>query len=146
MRKHVYLFFVLCFATFISSCDKENNEENNTPPKTKMEILTAKTWVYDEYFTNYNGANTQLAYKRGKANNALNLSLNRVHFKGDGTYHETTETGTTLNGTWKFLNSETGVETKNSLGTFTSNVILLSETSYIWYDQASGTYGKMIPQ
>lgn len=76
----------------------------------------------------------------------MDLSLNKVRYNADGTYQETTENGTTISGTWKFLNGETQTEVTNVMGTFTSNVISLTETSFIWYDQSVGRYGKMIPQ
>lgn len=131
-------FVVVCF-----SCNK-----NNDSPTTKLELLTSKTWKYDEYFRNYNSSPTVLYYKRGKTSNLLNLDQNRVTFKSDGSYSEITETGATLSGTWQFLNNETEVQVNNINGTFTSTIIILEDQRYYWYDSfnSNGTYGKMIPQ
>ena len=125
----------------LSSCKKDD-----APAKSKKEYLTSKAWVYDEYFTNYNTSSTMLAYKRGKQNNSMNLASNVVKFNTDGTYQETTETGAHLSGTWQFLSDETQTQVVNEVGTYTSNIILINDTKYEWYDQVSGRYGKMIPQ
>src|SRR5438128_599837 len=134
------LLLVFVFACSFMGCKKDKD-------KSKTELLTSKTWIYDEYFTNYNSSNTILAYKRTKTANSLNLSLNKTQFNSDGTVTETNQNGQVISGTWKFLNNESQTETKNQVGTFTSNIISLSENSYIWYDPVtnSGTYAKMIP-
>jgi hypothetical protein len=144
MKTICYVLFFVFLGFSLTSCKKESN--GTTTKKSKTELLTSKTWIYDEYFTNYNQASTLLAYKRDKANNIMNLSLNKVKYNADGTYEETKENGTVLTGTWKFLNGETQTEVENTNGTFTSNIVSLSETSYIWYDQSAGRYGKMIAQ
>jgi hypothetical protein len=144
MKAIYYISFLTFLALNLTSCKKDNDSRTTT--KSKTELLTSKTWIYDEYFTNYNQATTLLAYKRDKASNTMNLSLNKIKFNTDGTYQETTESGSILTGTWRFLNGETQTEVINSTGTFTSDVISLSETSYIWYGQSVGRYGKMIPQ
>ena len=126
-----------------SSCKKDKDKA-----RTKTDLLTSKTWIYDEYFRGYNTNNTILYYKRGKANNLLNLDPAKVTFRTDGTYTEVNETGTTFNGMWKFLNGETGVQVINTVGTFSSTIIILDDQRYYWYDAttSNGTYGKMIPQ
>jgi hypothetical protein len=125
------------------SCKKD---KDNTP-KTKSEYLTSKTWVYDEYYREYN-TSPVLYYKRGQNNNLINLDQNKVTYRTDGTYTETTETGTVLNGTWEFLNNESQVQVVNSTGTYTSTIITLSDQKYEWLapTTSNGTFGKMIPQ
>ena len=131
----------LLLAAGFSSCKK-----NDIPPtKSKMEYLTSKAWVYDEYFTGYNTSSTLLAYKRGKANNSMNMSLNRVKFNSDGTYQEITESGQQLSGTWKFLNNETSTEVTNIEGVFTATIMVLNDSKYEWYNSTTGRYGKLIP-
>ena len=145
--KPLNLFCLLFFIVFVSSCKKDS--VTNTPTtKTKIEILTSHTWMYDEYFRFYNGTTPTLYFKKGRTNNYLDLTLNRVTFRTDGTYTEITETGSTLNGTWKFLNNETQVQVVNSVGTFTSTIIILDDTKYHWFDpiNSNGTFGEMIPQ
>ena len=128
------------------SCKK--NDTAVTAPKTKTELLAANTWIYTEYFRSYNTSNTILYYKRGKSNNLLNLDINKITYKTDGTYSEINEAGNTFTGTWKFLSGETQIQIVNSVGTFTSNIVLLDDKNFYWYDPISsaGTYGKMTPQ
>jgi hypothetical protein len=145
MKRFSWLIaIVFIFFSFFMSCKKENYSK----PKTKTELLTSKTWVYEEYFREYNSSNTVLVYKRGKSNNSFNLDLNKVTFRTDGTYTETTETGAILNGTWSFKNNETQTEVVNSVGTFTSSIVLLDENHYHWFipTASNGTFGKLIPQ
>lgn len=149
MKQLLYTAFAICMSVFMISCSKDSPSTTTpTTIKTKKELLTANTWLYDEYFRNYNTSNTVLYYKKDKGNNLINLSSNRVTYKADGTYTEITETGATLNGTWTFLNNETQVQVTNSYGTYTSTIMLLDATHYNWLDQtaSNGTYGKLIPQ
>lgn len=55
--------------------------------------------------------------------------------------------GSTITGTWRFLNNETQYEVTNSLGTWTTSVMQLTENNLIWIlpNADNGTYGKMIP-
>jgi hypothetical protein len=144
MRKLIYLAAVAGSLLLVGGCTKDTASTGGI--RTKTEMLTAKTWIYNEYFTSYNATNTALVFKLGKANNLRDYSVNRVKFNADGTYQETNENGAQLTGTWQFLNNETQTQVKNSLGTFTSNIIRLSETNYEWYQPSSGTYGEMINQ
>ena len=73
--KTIGLISILVLFLSTVSCEKDSSPDT---PKTKTELLTSKTWLYDEYFTNYNIANTLLTYKRGKTPNSSNLSLNQV--------------------------------------------------------------------
>ena len=127
------------------SCSKDKDDDK---VKTKMELLTQKTWLYDEFFTDYDESPTVLAYKRGKTNNSYNLSQVTVKFNSDGTYSETLQAGGTLTGTWKFLNNETQTEVINNSGTYTSTIINLSENSFIWQDltRSGGILAKLINQ
>ena len=104
--------------------------------------------MYDEYFRSYNNSNTVLYYKRGKSNNLLNYDLSRNTYRADGTYTEITSNGSTLSGTWKFLNNEAQIQVVNSFGTYTSTIMALDETKFYWLEPNvdNGTYGKMIPQ
>ena len=110
-----------------------------------MELLTAKPWIYDEYYRNYNTGTPVLYYKRGNTNNLINLDPAKVTFRTDGTYTETDQNGTTYNGTWQLLNNETQTQVINSTGTFTSTIVSLDDQKYVWLDPttANGTQGKM---
>jgi hypothetical protein len=139
-------FRILLFGIFMTSLVSCKKDSTNDAPKTKMELLTSKTWVFDEYITNYNSSTGSLVYKKGKTSNSLNLSVNSTKFNSDGTETEINQNGQTVNGTWQFLNNETQTKTTNPVGTFTSTIITLTENSYIWYDATAnnGTYAKMI--
>ena len=111
----------------------------------RLHLLTANTWVYDEYFYYYGTASPDLVWKTNKANSTFNLSRNVVNFFTDGTYSETDQNGNFYNGTWTFLNNQTQVQVNNVLGTFTSTIQRLDSTRYEWYEASSGHYGEMIP-
>jgi len=127
------------------SCSKYNT---NIKVKTKMELVTQKIWVYDEFITDYDEYPSIFAYKRGKANNSMDLSLVTVKFNTDGTYSETLPNGTAGTGTWKFLNNETQTAVKNTSGTYTSTIITLADNNFIWEDhtRSGGILAKMVNQ
>jgi hypothetical protein len=111
----------------------------------RLQLLTSKPWIYTEYFNGYNFTNPLLVWKTNKANSPLNLSKNVVKFNPNGTYTEVTEDGTTLNGTWTFLNNQQQVQVNSSKGTFTSTIMLLNTERYEWLNYVGGsTYGEMI--
>ena len=145
MRTRIQLILSGIMLLGLLSCSKDKDDNK---VKTKMELLTQKTWVYDEFITDYDESPTVLAYKRGKTNNSYNLSQVTVKFNTDGTYSETLQAGGSLAGTWKFLNNETQTEITNSSGVYTSTIINLSENSFIWQDptRSGGILAKMIYQ
>jgi len=145
MRTRIQLILSGIMLLGLLSCSKDKDDDK---VKTKMELLTQKTWVYDEFITDYDESPTVLAYKRGKTNNSYNLSQVTVKFNTDGTYSETLQAGGSLAGTWKFLNNETQTEITNSSGVYTSTIINLSENSFIWQDptRSGGILAKMIYQ
>jgi hypothetical protein len=147
MRTRIQLILSGIFLSALLSCSKDNDNDNDKV-KTKMELLTQKTWVYDEFFTDYDESPTVVAYKRGKTNNTLNLSQVTVKFNTDGTYTETLTAGGSLAGTWKFLNNETQTEVKNTSGTYTASIITLADNNFIWQDltRSGGILAKMINQ
>ncbi|MEO9021280.1 MAG: hypothetical protein ABI237_16045 [Ginsengibacter sp.] len=139
--KITLITFLIILLINIISCKK-----NNDNSKTKTELLTSKTWVYDEYFEGYNSSNTILYYKRGKSSNLINFGIDRVTFKSDGTYSEINETGETLNGTWALLNGESQLQVINTTGTYISTIVVLNNDNYYWYDpsRANGIFAKMV--
>lgn len=144
--KNIKLFSLVLLSIIFFSCKKEKDEP--AKPKTKTELLTARTWMYDEYFRSYNNSNTILYYKRGKSNNLLNYDQSRNTYRADGTYTEITSNGSSLSGTWRFLNNEVQIQVVNSFGTYTSTIMALDEGRFYWLEPNAdnGTYGKMIPQ
>ena len=112
----------------------------------RLQLLTSKTWVYQEYFTNFSLTAPSLVWKTNKANSTLNLSPDVVKFNTNGTYTETDQFGNVYNGTWLFLNNQTQVQVSNSQGIFTSTIKLLDTERYEWLATDGDTYGEMIPR
>jgi hypothetical protein len=135
------LFCVSILAITFLSCSKDKDET-----KSKTQLLTAHTWVYNEYFTNYNQSSTILQYKKGKSNNMLDLTGDVLTFKADGTFSRIDYMGQPQSGTWQFLSNETQLSTIEGGVTHTSNIILLNENMFTWHDVPFGNYGEMIPK
>jgi hypothetical protein len=149
MRTRIQFILSGILLVGLLSCSKDNDNDNdNGKVKTKMELITQKTWVYDEFITDYDESPTVLAYKRGKTNNSYDLSLVTVKFNTDGSYTETLPNGAVSGGTWKFLNNETQTEVKNTSGTYTSTIITLADNNFIWRDpsRSGGILAKLINQ
>jgi hypothetical protein len=160
MQKLLTFTLFCCALATITSCSKSLDKSPvttalNTPGNGKAArlsttagdltgVITGKTWVYYEYFTDFTNTTTNLVWKTNRTSNTLNLSLNKVKYYTDGTYTEVTENGTTLNGTWTFLNNQTQVSVTNPVGTFVSTIQDLTSNRYEWL-QSSGRYGVMIP-
>ena len=156
--KKLLTFSLFCSLLAIVSCNKSLNKPNDVLAETKSsdtktarisstktDLLTSQTWVYYEYFLNFKNNPTGLVWKTNRSANDLNLASNKVTFFPNGNYTEIDQNGTTLNGTWTFLNNESDVRVTNSQGTFTSTIQQLTSGRYEWLDTA-GRYGVMIPQ
>src|SRR6478735_8162041 len=157
--KKLLTFSLFCSLLAIVSCNKSLNKpdvvEETKAPATNANrlaatsdltaILTSKTWVYYEYFTDFNTNPTKLVWKSNRSGNVLNLASNKVKFNSNGSYTEIDQNGITYNGTWIFLNNQTQVQVTNSQGTFTSTIQQLDSTRYQWLD-TTGRYGVMVPQ
>lgn len=146
--KKIFYFILACMAiASLPSCFKtaiKSTPPPKTPDSTTL-LLTGQTWVYYEYFTNYDSSNTLLAWKTGRTYNTLNYALNQVKFNTDSSYTEIDQNGNTLNGTWSYLNNETEVSVINSKGTFVSTIESLTSQRYEWL-APNGTYGVMVPK
>ena len=160
MKRLLTFTLFCCSLGAITSCSKSLSESPEAQsPKTSetgkanrlstttdlTDLLTGQTWVYYEYFTDFNNNPTNLVWKTNRSSNSLNLSLNQVQFYPNGNYTEITENGTTLNGQWTFLNNQTEVQVNNPLGVFVSTIQELTSNRYEWLD-TSGNYGVMVPQ
>jgi hypothetical protein len=153
MNKSAQLILSAGLLLSIASCTKRFEIPSPVPPKAATIIVdstTAKligqTWVYYEYFTNFDSANTNLVWKTNRTSNTLNLALDQVKYNADNTYSEIDQNGTTFNGTWSYTDSNrTGVSVVNSLGTFVSKIQLLDSNRFEWL-APNGTYGVMVPK
>lgn len=124
------------------------SDGNSVVVSARAKALCSKTWQYTEYFSNYSITSNEalLSFKREKpVNNSLNLMASRDTFRLDGTYTEVNENGITINGTWQLMENETKLKVVNSGGVYTSSILQLNDTSFIWHDEARNTYGKMSP-
>jgi hypothetical protein len=110
----------------------------------KLALLTSQPWVYTEYFSNFSQSLPSLIWKTDKPNSPLNLSQNWVKYETNGTYTEIDQNGTVFNGTWTFLNNQTQVQVSNPIGTFTSDIRVLSTDRYEWLSVNGNTYGEMV--
>ena len=155
-----FFTFILCCSVIaaIHSCTKQlessANKNSSLIPRSGVTplildsttlLLTGQTWVYYEYFSNFDSVTTTLDWKTNRTSNIINLSKNQVTYNTDNTYSEIDQNGTTYNGTWQFLNNETEVQVHNSLGTFTSTIEKLTAVRYEWLANGS-TYGIMVPK
>lgn len=107
-------------------------------------LLTNKTWLYTEFFSDYTNPSAELSYKRDKeSNNPINLSAARVSFDSNGNYTEIAPDGSTIEGMWKLIDNGTKLRTVYNGGSNTSEIIQLDSTGFKWFDAANNTYGKM---
>lgn len=144
MKNALPIIFAAIIVFSMSSCFKQGSRLPKTTDSTTS-LLTGQTWVYYEYFENFDSVNTSLVWKTNRSVNALNLALNQVKFNTDNTYTEIDQNGKVLNGTWTYVNGESGTRVTNSEGVFTSQIQLLSDNRYEWLD-STGRYGVMIPK
>jgi hypothetical protein len=158
--KRLLTFTLFCYSLgAITSCSKSLTDTPESPSLNTLgdsktlrldtttdltDLLTGQTWIYYEYFKNFNDTAT-LAWKTNRSSNTLNLSLNRVQYYPNGNYTEITENGTTLYGQWIFLNNQTEVQVTNPNGVFVSTIQELTGNRYEWL-AGNGNYGVMVPQ
>jgi hypothetical protein len=150
---------LFCYLLVIVSCSKSLNKPDDVLAETtspaaktarvsttndKTDILTSQTWVYYEYFTDFNTNPTNLVWKTNRSSNSLNLASNKVKFYPNGNYTEIDQNGITYNGTWIFQNNEADVQVTSSQGTFTSTIQQLTSNRYEWLDSTGGHYGVMV--
>ena len=141
MRKKIQLILSVILLLGLLSCSKDKDEN-----KTKSQLLTAHTWVYNEYFSNYGSASPTLLYKKGASNNPLDLSNDVITFKADGTFSRIDYMGQPQTGTWQLVSNETQLSTTKGGVTHTSNIILLNGNSFNWHDVPFENYAEMIPK
>src|SRR5262249_47555450 len=153
-RKQSILALALVLA--LASCQKSSvtlssnlnasSTENVIAKKSNFDLLTAHSWLYVRYYTNYDNSTNigQLVYKRGQKNNTINLDLNRVEFNADGTVDEIDQNGNDVPGTWQFTNNDqTAYEVTNSYGTFYTEIDILTSEKFEWTAPDAHVHGVM---
>lgn len=151
LLKRISVFF--CFVLLLSllfSCKKEANAPGGGLPGSGTntgivdpKLLTAKTWIYYEYFENYSQATASLVYKLERSKNTLDLSKNRMTFKADNTFLETKDGQVYRAGTWK-VNSPTEIEVIDKDGVSLFKIITLSEAFWVFDNKTLDIYGTML--
>ena len=107
---------LIIFAIFSQSCDERINPTQLVPvevkPPTKMEILTANSWQYNEVQIK-GGSVTKVAFSK-IANPIIGINSDyaktTVTYKVNGSFEKNVNGGIEK-ATWKFLNNETQIET-----------------------------------
>ena len=143
MRTGIQLILSGIMLLGLISCSKDNDDDK---VKTKAELLSAHTWIYNEYFTNYNQTNTALVYKKGKSNNLINLAGDEITFKADGTFSRIDLMGQPKSGTWQLVSNDTQLSTVEGGVTHTSNIIVLDGNNFTFHDVPENVYAEMIPK
>ena len=141
MRIRIQFILPVVLLLGLLSCSKDKDDA-----KTNSQLLTAHTWVYNEYYSNYNSASPTLQYKKGASSNPLDLSNDVITFKTDGTFSRIDYMGQPQSGTWQLVNNETQLSTTEGGVTHVSNIILLTGNSFKWHDVPFGNYAEMIPK
>ena len=139
LMKHILLAALVLL--FLTSCTKDKPEPATSP---NTDLLTAKAWLYDEYYKDYNQPTKKRIYKRNAPGNSADFSVYQYSFKKDGTF-EVRVGNETLYSSWKFLNNETEVEISGGSGAPTRmKVAVLRPDAFEW--QVDDYYAKMIPR
>ncbi|MCS3796135.1 hypothetical protein [Niastella sp. OAS944] len=157
--KKLLTFTLFCYSLVIVSCSKSlntpddalaetasTNTKSSRISSTISDLLTSQTWLYYEYFLDFNVNPTKLVWKTNRSTNSLNLASNRVTYFSDNTFTEIDQNGIAYSGYWSLLNNNTEVQVSSSRGTFTSTIQQLTSNRYEWLDSSTGRYGILVPQ
>jgi hypothetical protein len=138
------LSLVLPVCWDLLDAEKSAPENPETPVLDKTALLTDNTWIYVEFYQNWQQPNQVLAYKRGNAGNIIDYTPNRVKFFKDGSFEETQNNGQFRAGIWQLRNNETELWTGSSAYTNNVTLIKLTADSLVWHDVANRSYGVQI--
>ena len=122
MKKTRFLLLFALVAALLFACKKDDET-----PRTKTELLTARTWLINEALA-ANSIGTVTIYRKGNAANAEDLSLFRLTLSSNGTYRLVDTDGDSGNGTWKFTDNETKLNLDD--GDALWEVLTLTETNF----------------
>ena len=136
-----YLLIAALLLFFSAGCKKDSPAPTVSP---NTELLTAQPWLYFEYYSGYGTPSQKRLYKRNNPGNAVDFSEYRYVFNKDGSF--VVKIGReTLNGTWKFINNEAGIEISSASGSPTVlSLHTLNNASFDWL--MDGYFAKMTPQ
>lgn len=136
-----YLLLAVLLLLFTTGCKKDSPAPAVSP---NTELLTAKLWLYNEYYSGYGTPSQKRLYKRNNPGNAVDFSEYRYIFYTDGSF--VVKIGSeSLKGTWKFINNETGIEISSTSGSPTVlSLLTLNSQSFDW--TMDEYFAKMTPQ
>ena len=136
-----YLLIVIISFFFFAGCKKDTPPRAVTP---NTELLTAKPWLYNEYYSGYGTPSQKRLYKRNNPGNSVDFSEYQYIFYKDGSF--VVKIGReSLNGSWKFINNETGIEISSASGSPTVlSLHALNNNSFDWV--MDEYFAKMTPQ
>jgi hypothetical protein len=142
MKASLFLFLISFSTLVFTGCEKDCEQPDPQPitPPTKTEQLSTHTWIYDEFYTNWQQPTQALAYKKGGTSNTINYAPNRVKFFRDGSFEETMNTGAFRAGIWQFQNNQTVLATGSASYSNTVTIIKLTADSLVWHDAINKTY------
>jgi hypothetical protein len=109
-----------------------------------LQLLTSKSWVYDEYFLDYDYSEPWLVWKPNKDFIVYDLSRSEIRFNGDGTYAETNVDGSTDKGNWTFLNNGTRIRVATPNVTFVISIANLTKDRFEWLNVDGSEYAEMV--
>lgn len=130
------------FVLLLAGCKKEELPAPATSPNTNL--LTARAWLYDEYYSGHGTASQKRLYKRNAPGNSADYSVYQYVFKKDGNL-EVKVGSESMFSTWKFTDNETTIEITSGSGSLTRlKVESLNGESFDW--TVESYYAKMIPK
>ena len=136
-----YLLLAALCVVYLFACKKETPD---APASANSGFLTARTWLYDEYYSGYNSSAKKRVYKRNATGNSADFSIYQYIFKKDGTFEVKIGTESTYS-SWKLVENETVIEITGGSGTATRLKIMdLNASSFD--RMLDDYYAKMIPQ
>ncbi|OQP52858.1 hypothetical protein A4H97_24490 [Niastella yeongjuensis] len=113
-------------------------------PTSTLQLLTSRSWVYDEYFLDYDYDEPWLVWKPNKSTSFYDLSRSEIKFNSDGTYAETSDDGSTDQGNWTFLNNGTRIRVATPNITFVITITSLTKDRFEWLNVDGTEYAEMV--
>lgn len=98
---------ILLVVSMLVSCKKEQAAETPATPET---LLKATTWIFDEITGYETGYPPEIIYKKGGANNQLDLSRAETKFLDNDVWQYIDPNGVNRTGSWKLVANNTKIE------------------------------------
>ena len=130
----------------LASCKKETTTE--TPPQSKLSMLTANVWIYDSVYNNWGTPSQSVVFASTSLSNSQDWSKDRVKFYIDGTFNEILTTGALRVGPdlWTMNNDSTILNTTGGGYSNSAQILSLTSTKMIWFDNTNKVRGVQVPK